>query len=158
MAKPSFWDHPIDKLEEALNLKKQIHSLQQKLSSMFDFESDEAPKRGPGRPARAAVSASPVAKSAVPAKRGGKRTMSPEARERIAAAQRARWAKARGGARSSKAAAFTPKATAYSAKPAKAGRKGKRTVSPEVRARLAAAMKARWAAAKKSGRAINARR
>ena len=35
---------------------------------------------------------------------------------------------------------------------------GKRTMSDEVRARLAAAMKARWAAAKKSGTSVNARK
>src|SRR5215472_8665774 len=46
-------------------------------------------------------------------KRGGRRPLSPEARERIAAAQRARWAAARGG---------KPKASA----PAKPARKKRR--------------------------------
>jgi hypothetical protein len=133
MAKQSFWDHPIEKLEEALHLKKQIHALQQKLSSMFGSDDDEVkePKRRPGFASAA---------KAKPAK-AGRRTMSPEARERIAAAQRARWAKSKGSS-SSRAASVV------SSKPAK---QGKRTMSPETRARMAAAMKARWAAAKRKG-------
>ncbi len=134
MAKQSFWDHPIDKLEEALNLKKQIHALQEKLSSMFGSDDDEVsePKRRPGF--------APAPTKAKPAK-AGRRTMSPEARERIAAAQRARWAKSKGTSNSSAA-------SASSIKPAK---KGKRTMSPETKAKMAAAMKARWAAAKRKG-------
>ena len=63
-----------------------------------------------------------------PEGRRGKRTMSAEARERIAAAQRARWAKqksGRGGAA-----------------------RAKRKMSAEGRARIAAAQRARWAKAK----------
>lgn len=135
MAKQSFWDHPIDKLEEALNLKKQIHALQAKLSSMFGSDDDEVsePKKRPGFAAPAAAKTKPA--------KAGKRTMSPEARERIAAAQRARWAKSKGTSSSSAA-------SVSSTKPAK---KGKRTMSPETKAKMAAAMKARWAAAKRKG-------
>jgi hypothetical protein len=157
MAKTSFWDHPIDKLEEALNLKKQIHALQSKLNSMFGGEEEETSpqpvKRGPGRPRKdsshAASPATPPAKrgpgrppksasavnspAAQPAKRGRK-PFSAETKAKMAAAQR--WAGKRGAG------------TASSARPAKTG---KRTVSPDVRARLAAAMKARWAAAKRKG-------
>ena len=64
--------------------------------------------------------------------------MSAEGRARIVAAQKARWAKIRSGA----------KAPAASKVPAKAPAKKKRTMAPEVKAKLAAAMKARWAAAK----------
>jgi len=64
----------------------------------------------------------------------GKRTMSASARARIAAAQRARWAKVKG----SKAA-----------KPAGAPR---RKMSAAARAKIAAAAKARWAKAKAAGR------
>ena len=74
-------------------------------------------------------------------RRGGKRTMSPEARERIAAAQRARWAKAPKG----KASAAVGK---NAAKPAS----GKRKMSAAGRKRIAEAARARWAAAKAAGR------
>jgi hypothetical protein len=137
MAKQSFWDHPIDKLEEALNLKKQIHALQEKLSSMFSSDDGEAkePKRRPGF-----APVSPMARKTAGGKKG-RRAMSPEARERIAAAQRARWARSKGTSKSSAA-------SVASTKPVK---KGKRTMSPETKAKMAAAMKARWAAAKRKG-------
>jgi hypothetical protein len=175
MPAKSFWDHPIEKLEEALHLKKQIHALQSKLNGMFDSGKEEdsgkagkknrggratssaaSPQKiGAAQRARKSVSptgfARPGAKSKVRRKGG----MSPEGRERIAAAQRARWAKAKGGS-SAPARATKP---AASSKPAKNVRVGTRTHSPEVRARLAAAMKARWAAAKRKGLpAPNARR
>ena len=66
--------------------------------------------------------------------------MSPEARERIAAAQRARWAKSRGGA--------SGKSTVSASAP-KRGRKGPRTMSPEARAKIAAAQRRRWAASRR---------
>ena len=65
-------------------------------------------------------------------KRGGKRVLGPEARERIAAAQRARWAAARGE---------KPQTSA----PAKAARK-KRRLSPEGRKAIQEALRKRWAA------------
>lgn len=64
----------------------------------------------------------------------GKRTMSASARARIAAAQKARWAKVKG-----------TKAT----KPAGAPR---RKMSAAAKAKIAAAAKARWAKAKAAGR------
>lgn len=67
----------------------------------------------------------------------GKRNMSREARERIAAAQRARWAKSKG-------VEAEPETKA-----AKLGKK-KRTMSPEARARIVAAQKARWAKFRKA--------
>jgi len=89
--------------------------------------------------ARPAPAAKPVAvapmKTVKPAK--AKRTMSPEARARISAATKARWAARRAGKSKAKAA---PKA----AKPAKAKKKG--GITPAGRAKLAANMKARWAA------------
>jgi hypothetical protein len=71
--------------------------------------------------------------------RAGKSRLSAEARERIAAAQRARWARVRGG-------------TASQSKvvPIRA----KRTLSAAARRKIAAAQRARWAkakAAKKTG-------
>ena len=53
-------------------------------------------------------------------RRSGRRTMSADARKRIAEAQRRRWAKAKGSGR-------------------------KRTLSPAARRRIVAAQKARWA-------------
>lgn len=68
-----------------------------------------------------------------PGKRGG---MSPEAKARIAAAQRARWARQRG-----------EKPTIVASPKRKMG---KRTMSPEARERIAAAQRARWAKHRKS--------
>ena len=56
-------------------------------------------------------------------RRSGRRGMSPEARARIAEAQRRRWAKVKGAA----------------------GKTGKRALSPAARRRIVAAQKARWA-------------
>ena len=78
---------------------------------------------------------------------GKKRKLSAEGRERIAAAQRARWAKSKKAlkkraTRNSSAVSAGKKATTAtsSARSAK-----KRTVSPESRARMVAGQKARWA-------------
>lgn len=55
--------------------------------------------------------------------RSGRMTRSPEARQRMAEAQRRRWAKVKGAARKT----------------------GKRVLSPAARRRIVAAQKARWA-------------
>jgi hypothetical protein len=89
------------KLKRIIALKQQIEKLSAKLETL------------------AGGSAAPVGR---PAKK--KWTMSASARAKIAAAQRARWAKAKGAA-----------------KPAKK----KRTMSAEARAKIAAAARARWA-------------
>jgi hypothetical protein len=60
----------------------------------------------------------------------GKRVMSASARARIAAAQKARWAKVKGNS----------------------GGGSRRKMSPAARAKIAAAAKARWAKAKAAGR------
>ena len=119
----------IDRLKRAVEVAEQIEKLQSELASILGNQT--------------AVSASPVATVAKVAKVAtskpaakGKRTMSPEARERIAAAQRARWAKSRAGAVAKPVAA--PKA-----------KSGKRTLSPEAREKIAAAARRRWAAFKK---------
>jgi hypothetical protein len=103
-------------LQRALHISELIEKLQSEFSAIFG---------GSSAPTKATRGS----------KRKGKRTMSPEARERIAAAQRARWAKAKGGS------------TAKKEKPVKSGKK-KRVVSPEARARMAEAAKKRWAARK----------
>ena len=120
MSKASFWDHPLEKLEEALHIKRQIHALEQKLSSLFGGE--DAP------------AAEAVTKGKVGRPRGGRRKFSAESRAKMAAAQKARWAKANG---STSPATVKPK------------KKGRRTMSPEARERIAAAQRARWAKAKR---------
>ena len=77
--------------------------------------------------------------------RSGKRTMSPEARERIAAAQRARWAKA-GAGKTKSSTSDNGAATASK------GSSGKRKMSAAGRKRIAEAARARWAAAKAAGK------
>ena len=107
-------------LKQAVTIAEQIEKLQATLSGLIGGSEPVAPAPK--------VVSTPVAKA-------GKRTMSAEARARIAAAQRARWAK-------SKAAAKAPVAS-----PTK--KKGK--LSPEGRAKIVAALKARWAA-KRAGK------
>jgi hypothetical protein len=111
-------------LKEAVTIAEQIEELQTKLAALVGGS-------GPLAPAPKAVSATVSA----PVVKAGKRTMSPEARARIAAAQRARWAK-------SKSAIKAPAASSTK-------KKGK--LSPEGRAKIVAALKARWAA-KRAGK------
>jgi hypothetical protein len=68
---------------------------------------------------------------------GGKRVMSVSARARIAAAQKARWAKVKGKSSSS---------------PAESAGAPKRKMGAAARAKIAAAARARWAKAKAAGR------
>ena len=120
----------IDQLKRAVAISEQIQKLETELATIF------------GKSAK--VSA-PAAMAAVAAKPGRKarRGLSAEGRARIAAAQKARWAKRKGSA----ASASAPKA----ASPARKG-KGKRNLSPEARARIVAAVKRRWAKARKAGK------
>jgi len=97
-------------LRRIAKLKEKIDSLQRKLSRIVD---------GAG--------------VATGAKR--KSGMSAAGRARIAAAQRARWAKVRTAKKS-------PKTTG----------KGRRTLSSAAKAKIAAAARARWAKAKASGK------
>ena len=105
--------------------------------------SDTSPigKRQPGRPAG----------SSMPGKVKAKRTLSAEAREKIAAAQRARWAKSKRAAKkvASSSAAIAKKSTAARS-PAK--QTAKRTMSAGARAKIAAAQKARWAKVRKAAK------
>ena len=82
-------DLSADALRRAASMLEQIETLKAQFAAILD---GTAPRRGrkPGRKAEAAVPEGPA-----PArrKRRKKRTMSPEARAKIAAAQKARWAK-----------------------------------------------------------------
>ena len=74
--------------------------------------------------------------AAAPATRGGKRTFSAATKAKMAAAQKARWAKLKGTARATKAPAAVPTP------------KKKRKMSAAGRAAIVVAAKARWAKVK----------
>jgi hypothetical protein len=95
----------LESLEKAVSIRRKIEQLQKQLASIFE----PSPSRG--------------------ARRLRKRRMSPKGRARIAAAQRARWAKHKSNEKS------PPKRSGLTA----AGRK-----------RLSQLMKARWAARKRA--------
>jgi hypothetical protein len=118
----SLSDLSVTELRKVLQLKEEIASLEKELKGML------------GESRGAAPSTTPAPKPS-PGKRGGRRKLSSEARARIAAAQRARWAAQRGSAPAPKLS------------PGKRG--GRRQLSPEARERIAAAQRARWAAARK---------
>jgi hypothetical protein len=141
-----FLAHPIENLERALHIRKRIEELHDMLTELMGPTPPSlggvqinAPKKR-GRPRK--VNALPDAGSEdgnglVADGRRKNRTMSPEARARIAAAQRARWAKSK--------TSHGP-LTAVSIPTSESKKKG--GMSPEGRARVAAAQKARWAKAK----------
>ena len=73
----------MDQLTRALEVTRQIEKLQAELSAIYS---------GEGRPTRKYVRAADKGEKTTPTGRK-KRIMSPEAKEKIAAAQRLRWAK-----------------------------------------------------------------
>jgi hypothetical protein len=116
----------LDQIRQAIALKEQIAALESQLPGIL-----AGPVATHAQAAHVTTPLSPPVRRG----RGGPRIMSPEARKRIAAAQKARWAKfhaAKGGAVPVKVAATatTP---------------GRKAMSAEGRARIAAAAKARWA-------------
>lgn len=115
----------IGQLKRAVAIAEQIETLQAELASIFGGTSSASPTTQP--------------QSAKPSQKAGRRTMSPEARARIAASTRARWARVKGTAVAEPKPAATP------------NKKG--GLTPEGRARLAAMMKARWAAKRKGASA-----
>jgi hypothetical protein len=108
----------VDQLKRAIAVAEQIEKLQGELSAILGGQSPTP-------------TVSPKTESAG---KKGKRTMSMEAREKIAAAQRARWAKSKG----------QKAATTLSGTDGKTARK-KSGMSAAGRAAIAAAQKARWA-------------
>jgi hypothetical protein len=108
-------------LRKAADLQDKIAQLQSELTAIFGSESKAAPTAA--KPAK---------------KKGG---MSAAGRARVAAAQKARWAKIN----AAKGKVVAPK---IAAKPAKK----KFTMSAAAKAKISAAAKARWAA-KKAGQA-----
>jgi hypothetical protein len=114
--------------EQFVSLRRALEAERAQLASRLKSINDAL---GGGEiPIPGTVGATPVAKTAGRRKGG----MSAAGRARVAAAQRARWAKIK----SSRAGGEVPK-------PAKAPGRPKRKISAAGRARIAAAQKARWA-------------
>lgn len=109
-------------------LKQELSRIDNAIAALSEL-GQNSPRRG--RP--------PKSSSAAPATGGRKRrTMSAAARAKIAAAQRARWARQKGGAAPKKIEPVAKKATVH------------RVMSPAARKKLSTMMKARWAARKKA--------
>jgi hypothetical protein len=86
-------------LEETLNIANIIEQIDAEISKLHTAKAlltDAITKSGPGRPKKSAGVSTPAKPESA------KRVLSPEAKERIAAGQKKRWAKAR---RASKKAA-----------------------------------------------------
>jgi hypothetical protein len=77
-----------------IEIDAQIARLQQARAALSGTSTPAVAKRRGRPPASASVS---VSASAAPSKKSKRRGMSPEGRARIAAAQKARWAKLKGG-------------------------------------------------------------
>ena len=120
----------MEQLKRALEIARKIEALESELAGVLDVKS------GP----LSASKAKSQSKAAAPLKGvRQRRTMSPEGREKIAAAQRNRWMKVKGGNGSSTTAAVRNSLT----RPIRA----KRIVSPESRAKMAESARIRWAKA-----------
>jgi len=120
-----FLDHPIETLERALHLRKQIDHLNKTLKDMFG---------------RTSASLLEVQPDPTASQSKGRRKMSAAGRKKIAAAQRARWAKSKGPE------SATPARPVKAPAVAKSRKKG--GMSAEGRARIVAAQKKRWAKVK----------
>ncbi len=107
-------DLSVQQLKQALIIKEKIEVLANQLNNIWKAPNAASEPPAPGR----------------------RRTMSAAARARIAAAQRARWARVRG----TTMAAVRPAVTAV------------RMISAAGRARLAEAARKRWAKAKRMGK------
>jgi hypothetical protein len=121
----SFWDHPIETIEKALHIRKQIEMLQATIGAIIGGDSTVTKRRG--RPPKATLVDSATSKVDG---RKGKRSAATIAK--MKAAQQARWAKKNG-------------ASSAPDKSVSKGPKKRRKFSAESRAKMAAAQKARWA-------------
>jgi hypothetical protein len=121
----------IDQLKHALQISEQILKLETDLKSVLSG----------GTLAQGFETSNGKQASAEAKPRKKKSGMSAAGRARIAAAQKARWAKSK-----TEVATTEAKAAPKAAKPGKK----KRTMSPEARARIVAAQKKRWAKFKKA--------
>ncbi|HYF37910.1 MAG TPA: hypothetical protein VD994_21590 [Prosthecobacter sp.] len=82
----------LDQLKRAVQIHEEIEKLQSELSGLLGGAA-AAGGRGAKRGRKPALAAVEEGEAKVARKKRGKRTMSAEAREKIAAAQRRRWAK-----------------------------------------------------------------
>ena len=150
-------------LRQAADLQEKIASLKSELASIFGQEIKAAPKAA--NPAKRTMSPTHKAKikaaqklrwakfnaakaKTAPKKKGG---MSAAGRAKVAAAQKARWAKIKAAKTTAPKASVKSAVVKAAVKPAAKTVKKKRVISPEARAKMAAAAKAMWAA-KKAGK------
>ncbi len=82
--------YSLEQLKRAVEIHEQIEKLQAELATLLGQSGGAKRGRKPG--VKSERSGGGVVKG-TPAKKKGKRAMSPEAREKIATAQRKRWAK-----------------------------------------------------------------
>ncbi len=127
----------LEQLRQAVAIKEQIASLEAQLAALIGgaIQTAASPAAAKTRTSRNGKAPVPAGPAPAQKRRGGARDMSPEAKARIAAAQKQRWAKFR----AAKAGGKPPKT--QSTAPAA---KKKRVISPEGKARIIAATKARW--------------
>jgi hypothetical protein len=124
----------LDNLKQALAIAEQIQKLEADLQSVLSGSAVTTPSQT-SKPSSIKAS--------------GKRTMSPATIAKMKASQQARWAKKKGAAVVTAVEEAVETAVKSTAKLAK---KVKRKLSPEGRARIVAALKARHAAKKKAGK------
>ena len=111
----NIYDLTITQLKRAVTIKEELSKLGNELRSIFDgFNRSGTPSRK-------------------------RRIMSASAKQKIATAQKARWAKLRRSKEATRSPKAAPKVT-------------KKSMSPAVRAKLSAKLKAYWEAKKKSGK------
>ncbi len=123
-----------------VEIDAEISRLQRVRALLSDTSTD-----GPRKPRR-------TVGSSLPGKPTRRHTMSPEARAKMAAGQKARWAKLRSAAKKKARSIITESGAKKAASvnlPAKA--KARLAMSAEARAMIAAAQKTRWEKVRKSG-------
>lgn len=137
-------DLSLKKLKEAVSIREQIETLEERLNSLFGSSrqassSSSGAGSGTGGTSATAGGAKPD---------GRRRPMSPATRAKLAAAARARWARTNSG--SGGASTGSTKSSTGGSKSAKSrGTKRRGGISPEGRRRLSEMMRARWAARRK---------
>ena len=114
----------LEQLKQVISIKEEIASLEQKLAKMAGGKA--LPAKSPEGPVKKA-----------------RKGISSAGRARIAAAQKARWAKVKG-------TVPPPVAKPAIVKASKPTKKAKRKLSPEGRAKIVTALKKRWAEKKKA--------
>jgi hypothetical protein len=130
-----------DSLQQFVTLRRQLTQERDQLQNRLRSINEALGELQGITASPAAANAGTETNGAPSTGRGGKRTMSPEARARIAAAQKARWAAQKGG----KSAAASNNGSGDESKP-------KRKMSAAGRKAIAEAARRRWAAARAAGK------